>query len=94
MKHINHIVGMCSVLTIMGLVLLAPPQPAHARVSIGVDLGVPPPVVVAPAPGVVVRRGYYRSYPRRHYYQRYYHRSYYRYPHQHWRHHHHGWSRW
>jgi hypothetical protein len=92
MKRLTHIISMCGMVPLLGLALLASPQPAHAH-GVTVGIGVPAPVVVAPAPVVVVRRGHYRH-SRRHYYWRYYPGSSYRSPHRHWRHHHHSWHRW
>ena len=85
MKGLTHLLGMCGMIPLLGLALLALPQPAHARSDL---------VVVTPAPVIVVRRGHHRYHHHRHYYRRYYRGSYYRYPHRHWRHHHHSWHRW
>src|SRR6266446_3286392 len=76
MKCLTHIIGMWGAVPLLGLALLASPQPAEAH-GVTVGIGVPAPVVVAPAPVVVVRRGHYRHY-RRHYYRRYSPGSYYR----------------
>jgi hypothetical protein len=88
MKRLTHSIGMCGVVPLLGLALLARPQSAEARVDVTVGLGVPAPGVVAPAPVAVVRRGHYRDHPHRHYYRGDDPGSSYRYPHRHWRYHH------
>ena len=93
MKPLTHILGMWGAVPLLGLVLLAQPQMAEARVEVNVGLDVPAPVVVTPAP-VVVHRGHYRYYHHRPYYRRYYPGSYYRYPQGHWHQHPHYWHRW
>ena len=79
MKRLTHLLGMYGMVPLLGLALLAPPQPADARVDA---------VVVAPAPVVVVRRGHHRHHYYRPYYRRYYPGRYYRSPHRYWRHRH------
>ncbi len=74
MKRRRTLRRMPGVMALVGLATCALPLLADARVRAAVDIGLPVPVVLAPAPAVVTSTGYYGSYW---------------YPYRSWRHHHH-----